>query len=416
MSLRIRFFLFFLFFLALFPIPVRSEAGPKTGNLPALQAEVQRLRELEFLRPVQSREMSLEEAGQEVRQMLGRDLETPSARGRELFLQSLGLLPEGTSLESSLVDLFGEQIRGLYDPRKQVFVVVREVPDSLPSSAISAAVGLDLGELYTLHELVHALQDQHFGLLALEEGTRGNFDALMALRALLEGDANLVMFQAAARRMGLDAGLVVSLLGSGPPPGLPGLDAYPQFQGAPRFLQEFLTMPYFQGMGFVAALHRDGGWPRVGAAFRELPASTEHILHPEKFLRGDDPPLRVDLSDLPGKFGSYALLSEDTAGEFLIRVWGEENLGIERGRQAAAGWGGDSWRLYATDQDRFFLWVTAWDTEADAREFEALARKARAAHTDRIERNGARVLVISGAPGELVQAISSAAGKAKIHP
>ena len=415
MSLRARFFLLFLA-LVLLPIPARSEVGPKAGSLPSLQAEVQRLRDLEFLRPVRALEMSLEEAGQEVRQMLGRDLESSSTRGREFFLQTLGLLPEGTSLEASLASLFGEQIRGLYDPRKQVFVVVRDAPDPSASSGLPAALGLDLAELYTLHELVHALQDQHFGLLALEEQTRGRFDALMALRALLEGDANLVMFQAAARRMGLDAGILVSLLGSGPATTLPGLDAYPQFQEAPRFLQEFLTMPYFQGMGFVAAVHRAGGWPKVDAAFRDLPASTEHILHPEKLLRGDDPPLRVDLSALPAKLGSYALLTEDTAGEFLVRVWGEENLGVEEGRQAAAGWGGDSWRVYATDRDRFFLWVTAWDTEADAREFEALARKARAAHPDRIERHGARVLVISGAPGDLVQAVSSAAGKAKIHP
>lgn len=415
MSLRARVFLFFLA-LVLLPIPARPEAGPKAGSLPALQAEVQRLRELEFLRPVQALEMSLEQAGQEVRQMLGRDLESSSTRGREFFLQTLGLLPEGTSLEASLASLFGEQIRGLYDPRKQVFVVVRDAPDPSASSGFPAALGLDLAELYTLHELVHALQDQHFGLLALEERTRGRFDALMSLRALLEGDANLVMFQAAARRMGLDAGILVSLLGSGPAPSLPGLDAYPQFQEAPRFLQEFLTMPYFQGMGFVAALHRAGGWPKVDGAFHDMPASTEHILHPEKFLGGEDPPLRVDLSALPERFGSHSLLSEDTAGEFLIRVWGEENLGTELGREAAAGWGGDSWRVYSADQSRFFLWVTAWDTEADAREFEALARKARAAHPDRIERHGARVLVISGAPGDLVQVVSSAAGKAKIHP
>ncbi len=415
MSLRTRFFLLFLA-LVLVPGPARSEAGPAGGGLGSLQAEVQRLRELEFLRPVRALEMSLEQAGQEVRQMLGRDLENPSTRGREFFLQSLGLLPEGTSLEASLASLFGEQIRGLYDPRKQVFVVVRDAPDPLASSGLPAALGLDLAQLYTLHELVHALQDQHFGLLGLEERTRGRFDGLMALRAVLEGDANLVMFQAAARRMGLDAGVLVSLLGSGPATNLPGLDAYPQFQEAPRFLQEFLTMPYFQGMGFVAALHRAGGWAKVDGAFRDLPASTEHILHPEKFLRADDPPLRVDLSALPEKFGAFPLLSEDTAGEFLIRVWGEENLGTEEGRRAAAGWGGDSWRVYSSDQSRFFVWVTAWDTEADAHEFEALARKARAAHPDRIERHGARVLVISGAPGELVQAVSSAAGKAKIHP
>jgi len=386
------------------------------GHLPALQAEVSRLRGLEFLRPVRSVERTLQEAGQEVRRMLRRDMATPATRVREAFLEALGLVPRGASLEDMLGRVLGEQVRGVYDPHRQVFLVVREAAgDPLPAP-LPTGLGLDMAELYTLHELAHALQDQHFGLLEKERSSGDRFDRVLALQALLEGDANMVMFEAAVGRLGLDGSRLVDLVGAGALDDLPGLEAFPEFQQAPRFLREYLTMPYSAGVAFVATLRRAGGWDRVDAAFRELPTSTEYILHPQKFLDGTDPPQRVDLSGLPREFGGYRLVGEDTAGEFLIRVWGEECLGAEAGRRAAAGWGGDAWRVYAAGSESFILWVTAWDTLADARDFEALARRVGTVRKGRVERQDDRVLVLLGAPDDLAEPVLRSAQKAESEP
>ncbi len=384
------------------------------GRLPALQTEVSRLRELEFHRPVRSVERTLEEAGQEVRRMLHRDLAGPSTRVRQAFLEALGLLPAGSRLEEMLGRLLGEQVRGVYDPHRQVFLVVRaEAGDPL---AGSLPVGLDLAELYTVHELEHALQDQHFGLLEKERSSGGRFDRVMALQALLEGDANMVMFESAAGRLGLDRSRMVDLAAAGLAEGLPALDAFPEFRQAPRFLREYLTMPYSAGVAFVAQLRRTGGWGRVDAAFRDLPISTEHILHPQKFLDGGDPPRRVVLSGLPARFGKYRLVGEDTAGEFLVRVWGEEHLGPEEGHRAAAGWGGDAWRVYSSGAESFILWVTAWDTPADACEFEALARQSGVARQGCVERQGDFVRVLLGVPEDLAEPVLRAARKTETEP
>src|SRR5262249_31662498 len=45
-----------------------------------------------------------------------------------------------------------------------------------------------------IHEMVHALQDQHFGLQQLHQGAFGS-DAELALAALVEGDATFTMIE-----------------------------------------------------------------------------------------------------------------------------------------------------------------------------------------------------------------------------
>ena len=395
------------------PEQARAQAVPP--DLRTLQDEVERVRRLQFLRPVASETRTREEAGQYVQDLLHRETEGSGTALRETFLRALGLLPEETSLESLLGRVLGEQVRGLYDPQRKVFLVVGDAPEEDPAGALLPSLGLDLKSLYTLHELEHALQDQHFDLQEREKRTGGRLDATLALQALMEGDANLVMFDAAGQRLGVDSETMVELTASGVGGALPAMDAYPEFQGAPRFMREYLTMPYFGGLRFVATLRQDGGWERVDQAFRTLPASTEQILHPERYLGGQDPPLQVDLSGLPAGFGDYRLVGEDTAGEFVLRVWGEEHLGTPAGREAAAGWGGDTWREYRSGDSRFMLWVTAWDSEADARDFEALARKARTAPGDQVLREGAEVLVLMDAPAELAQAVLRAAGRRKVH-
>ena len=48
-------------------------------------------------------------------------------------------------------------------------------------------------------------------------------------------------------------------------------------------LTESLSAPYTDGFAFVQERRHLGGWAAVDAAFRDLPVSTEQILHPEKY-------------------------------------------------------------------------------------------------------------------------------------
>ena len=53
----------------------------------------------------------------------------------------------------------------------------------------------------------------------------------------------------------------------------------------PLILRRQLEFPYDGGLPFVTALYDQGGCDAVNAAIQTPPASTEQVLHPEKYLR-----------------------------------------------------------------------------------------------------------------------------------
>ena len=137
------------------------------------------------------------------------------------------------------------------------------------------------------HEVVHALQDEHFKL------TRGPFaprprdhDGELAAQALVEGDATEVQTRYVASLSALD--LIGEL----------GADARRACHrgvaaGGVPFLQRQLEFPYTAGQEFVRALRARGGQRLLDRAFRHPPRTTAAVLDPARYLAGDPPPRRV---------------------------------------------------------------------------------------------------------------------------
>jgi len=129
----------------------------------------------------------------------------------------------------------------------------------------------------------------------------------------------------------------------------------------------------------VTAAQTKGGWPGVDALYAKMPASTEQILHADKYAAGEAPiavALPTDLASRLGAGWSVPLL--DTFGEYQLSIWLRENGAPAADvSPAAAGWGGD--RL-AVMQGPDGAWAVAmdteWDSEADAKEFEKAASAA----------------------------------------
>jgi hypothetical protein len=120
-----------------------------------------------------------------------------------------------------------------------------------------------------------------------------------------------------------------------------------------------------------------GGYGAVNDAYENLPLSSEQILHPEKYLAGEEP-VDVDIrDDLAAVFGSgWTLDTRDTLGELQLKVWLREGglLG-DQARIATEGWGGDRIALLAAPDSGGDVIVisTAWDSAADAAEFRDAA-------------------------------------------
>lgn len=273
----------------------------------------------------------------------------------------LGLLPDTLDLRALLVELYQEQAIGFYDPRDDAFYVRRDAPRDAVAPVLA-------------HELVHALQDQHVDLDSIITDLSDN-DRHTAAQAAIEGHATLAMFAWQLERQSgrpieihelpdLGALLEGTTAAAG--------DGMPVLARAPRLIRESLVFPYVQGVAYVQDLWRRA--PERPPPFGEhLPLSTEEILH------GDGPP-PLDVRWTAGPVG-WEPLYENGLGELEIRIFLEEHLADRPGaQQAAAGWSGDRFSLFVAHEgrDTVFAWLTAWDSERDAAEFEAAYRRAAA--------------------------------------
>jgi hypothetical protein len=128
-----------------------------------------------------------------------------------------------------------------------------------------------------------------------------------------------------------------------------------------------------------------GGQELLDRAFTtDPPRSSEQILHPDKWAVKEkrDDPVTVSLPNLGAVLPGWTRAAEGQLGEMGIAVLLRDNAGgRERAQAAAAGWDGDQFAVYThggrLDRPgrRLLVWMTAWDSEADAAELrQALAR------------------------------------------
>lgn len=383
-----------------------AAVNPKTAAVREATAEVLRetseLRKLPILRPVRSGAQSRAE----IEQMLVRNLNesaTPEeTTASETALKKFGLAPADFQLRPFLIKLLTEQVAGYYDPKTQEFY-------------LADWIELDGQKPVMAHELTHALQDQHFNLRRFEDWPKHDSDAEMSAHALVEGDASFLMMQYVARDPARQLAFLKSMMSG-------GAGASEQIEKAPRVLREQMLFPYLQGMLWVAQIYKQGGWEGVSAAYKNLPKSSEQILHSEKYAAGEAPQ-KVALRDVSATLGrGWRMADNDVQGEWGCYILLDEFLqATDVSKRAAAGWGGDRYALFVGPRktDAAVALKTVWDTEADAREFyDAYVRRttkrygvepAEVAPADRqiwktqegavvVERQGSAVVVIEGVP------------------
>ena len=360
-------------------------AGAQKDKIRELGLQAAQLRNLSYT-PVTAQAVSQKECVAYLMKLLDQEMTPGPTNRREAFLKLLGLMPERDSMKKIYAELYGDQVRGLYDPQKKRYLVVTSAANKGEGDPMAAAMGLNTDDILTVHELGHAIQDQHFNLSTLTRQVADNFDRELAASSLFEGDASVLMLAFALKSTGLDTS-GVDMSGA-----MAGMDSEQMMVGqspavarAPRFFREVIGFPYGAGMKFVNSIKRGKDWAPVDRAFRSLPESSEQILHPEKYGRDHPKPVEMEAA------GSSGDLGQDTAGEFTIRCWAREN---GAGDEAAAGWGGDRYQVSRSSSGLSGVWVSVWDTDKDALEFEQLAKKASAKKkTHQVERSGRQVTV-----------------------
>lgn len=333
-----------------------AAVNPKTAAVREATAEVlqetSELRKLPILRPVRSGAQSRAEIEQMLIRNLNENASTEEMHASELVLRKLGLAPADFQLRPFIVKLLAEQVAGYYEPKSQEFF-------------LADWIDIDGQKPVMAHELTHALQDQHFNLRRFEKWPKHDSDAELAAHSLVEGDASFLMMQYIIRNPERQLAFMKSM-------GATGASATEQIEKAPRVLRETLLFPYFQGMGWVSGVYKQGGWDAVSAAYKNLPKSTEQILHNDKYAAGELPQ-QVTVRDISPKLGrGWKMTDNDVEGEWGYYLILDQILASpDVSKKASAGWGGDRYALFTGPKPTDVLVVqkTVWDSEQDAREF-----------------------------------------------
>jgi hypothetical protein len=185
------------------------------------------------------------------------------------------------------------------------------------------------------HELVHALQDQKWDLRSRSMYKPGRSDEALATSCMAEGDATSLMLDfMLEHRTALDIPsdtlreVMKTAINLG------------DTQNVPHILRTSLMAPYIEGLEFVNALRRKGGWSEVDRAWDNIPTTTEQILHVDKWEAGEGPivlsaPTAVSLG------AGWSKVDEDEFGELSFALMYEEWMNTADARAAASGWGGD---------------------------------------------------------------------------
>ncbi len=293
----------------------------------------------------------------------------------------LGVIPQDLDYKKVLLDVLTEQIAGFYDQTTKELYIMEGIPLGLQRPAMA-------------HEIFHALQDQHFDILAMQEpfSTMENSDFALARSALLEGDATVLMFDFSLYEQGqlpqgnrvslVDIPFAANMLTQLSFDDLAGMEQLAgSFGGAdfavgesalskaPAIFRESLVFPYFAGMRFIVMARSGRTWAEVDEIYENPPVSTEQIIHPERYFAGDEP---VHLSfraepALPG----YRKIYDSVLGEFQILQFlkAHEPQGISPAK-AAEGWDGDRVLAFEREDGSVALvLLTAWDEIAEAEEF-----------------------------------------------
>jgi len=327
-----------------------------------MMARVETIRRLDFQRRVPVEVISRDT----YRTRRGSGNGEPDAVEEQLY-EATFLVGENQTVGEARSTVYGENVLGYYNGSH--IVIVTDQTD-----------GIQISRATLVHELTHALQDQHFSL-----GPRWNtHDGRLAGRGIVEGDANYVEYEY-ERRCETEWNCIPPVESSGG-------------GGSPSNVGLYLTVftPYSEGPELIATLRDRDDWAAVDDAFRSKPTSTEQVIHPETYP--DEEPVEVSVTDRSSDDWNRAGDDGNTVGEATLYVglWvngvipesnlrngGNDLSPYNYDHQSTAGWGGDRIVPYTNGTDSGYVFRSVWDSEQDAREF-------RDAYVDLLEARGAR--------------------------
>ena len=307
--------------------PTKATPAPAAGSIDAFVPEavnfVETHRGLKFKHHVKVQHLSDQDFSKRVIELQRRDRASFDRQAK--VLRALGLIPPNLDPEKAEEELLGGGVIGFYDPATKEL----QVRGNSASVCVKHVV---------VHELTHALQDQWFTLMV--QSSSGNDDADTAYVALVEGDAVRIESTYVATLSAKDRQALSTQCGGGPTP-----------SDVPQVLIDMLEFPYVVGPTFTRALLQARGQKGLDDAFRNHPAASSQVLHPDRFLHGDKPQRVPDPAADGPVFdrGTIGELGFDILLNALVRAG---TLSAAQFDSATSAWAGDRYVAWSQG-DRF---------------------------------------------------------------
>ena len=336
----------------------------------AIQRDVASLRGAEFKRPVAVKLAGKKEFLDYALARAAKSDPPERIAADETIAKMLGLIPVDMDVLKAQLELLEGQVGGFYDPDGEAFYLMEGFEGGIARVILS-------------HELGHALDDQLFDLDGGIEQRAGNTDATLAYHAVVEGSGTAVMTRwVLAHPKSLD---------------LTGLTKMQAEQNAalnkaPMVLWKPLLASYLCGAAFLArsdkimvGQSKPAENADIDAAFRSPPASTEQVLHPEKYWDAEQRDEPRDASHASGDLPrGWEVLRRDRLGELMLAILATAPadrtadlsnpfavIATPFTNDVVTGWGGDEVLLLGETggKSRYLSLRTLWDTPRDAAEF-----------------------------------------------
>lgn len=338
--------------------------GPDPALIRKLTTEIASITGLAVKRPVPFQTISRAAWKQWVADEITRTVKPEELRVEELVLKRFGLIPASYDLRQATIDLLGEQAAAVYDHRRKRMLFVE-----------GAATGA-MEEAVLIHELAHAVADQHFDMKRfLDKGAKSD-EAQTARMAVVEGQAMWIMLESQMRKMGSTLkGNSTALDAMLPHMGKLAAESYPIFTSAPLYLRETLLFPYTAGLLFQQAVLEKNGPSGFADVLRNPPSSTQQVLHPALYFSATTP-TRPALPEIPNR-AAFASLTDGSIGELDFQILLRQFAPEPDAREIAPKLRGGLFDLleHRKDKSTLLRWSAEWASPAAASAFFDLYEK-----------------------------------------
>ena len=330
----------FIFFLTSLCLPAQQD------SIDALKLAVAKTGKLKFKSDVPVKYFDKKALKNYITDLFQKEYPDALLEKEQLYLELMGFIhKKKINLKEERKQIFIENVGGLYNEKTGELYAIEEYRN------------IDyINALIVIHELRHAVQDQHFDLeKLLASRPASDFDdRRLSLLAAIEGDATFVM----ARFGEFEASTLTSTHGADALLSFSPTGIKSRLANTPGILKHQLIMPYIQGLNFVDYVHKRRRWHGVNKLLKNPPLSSEQVLHPAKYYK-KELPVNVKIAYRPE---GYSLYFSGVIGEYYLNVL---LMPLNGYRDYALGWGGDRFEIYKNPSASYFLlWESFWDKEA----------------------------------------------------